>query len=148
MNKEVVTKLQKELRFYFEYGGYKTVTKENCVEIKCPHNYVDDITEMIVNKICDIKILEVKELHTEKPIVNWDNTVVDTCIVLVETTSQERKEKQMTIEKEEILEELKDMYEKLDNIQEKDACQKDEELMWEIGEAMGSIDNAIDVLEK
>ena len=50
--------------------------------------------------------------------------------------------------KKEILKKLKNMWEELDNIQETHTCQKDDELMWEIGEAMGSIDNAIDVLEK
>ena len=50
--------------------------------------------------------------------------------------------------KEQILKKLQNMWEELDNIQEQDIPQEDEELMWEIGEAMGSIDNAIDILNE
>lgn len=49
--------------------------------------------------------------------------------------------------KKEIKEKLQSLYEELDKIQEEDISQNDSELMWEIGEAMGSIDNAIDLLE-
>ena len=49
--------------------------------------------------------------------------------------------------KKEMLEVLKNMWNTFDDLQEEDIAQKDEELMWELGEAMGSIDNAIDILE-
>lgn len=49
--------------------------------------------------------------------------------------------------KKEIKEKLQSLYEELDKIQEEDIAQDNSELMWEIGEAMGSIDNAIDLLE-
>lgn len=42
---------------------------------------------------------------------------------------------------------LEKMWDELDVIQETDVAQNNEELMWEIGEAMGSIDNAIDILD-
>lgn len=49
--------------------------------------------------------------------------------------------------KEEIIKKLNEMYEELDKIQEQEISQNNKELMWEIGEAMGYIDNAIDILE-
>lgn len=49
--------------------------------------------------------------------------------------------------KKEMLEVLKNMWNTFDDLQEEDIAQKDEELMCELGEAMGSIDNAIDILE-
>lgn len=49
--------------------------------------------------------------------------------------------------KEEIIEKLKKLWEELDNIQEQDIVQENGQAMWEVGEAMGAIDNAIDELE-
>lgn len=43
---------------------------------------------------------------------------------------------------------LKQMHETLDNIQEIWSVQSSQELMNELGEAMGHIDNAIDVIKK
>jgi hypothetical protein len=50
--------------------------------------------------------------------------------------------------KPEIRQKLEKLYEELDELQETEVAQNDEELMWEIGEAMGSVDNAIDILDK
>ena len=50
--------------------------------------------------------------------------------------------------KPEIQKKLEKIYEELDELQETEVAQNDTELMWEIGEAMGSVDNAIDILDK
>lgn len=47
-----------------------------------------------------------------------------------------------------IVAKLKQMHETLDNIQEIWSVQSSQELMSELDEAMGHIDNAIDVIEK
>ena len=54
--------------------------------------------------------------------------------------------KKMT--KEEIQQTLEEIYSKLDVLQETELAQNDEEFIWEIGEAMGSVDNALTVLEE
>jgi hypothetical protein len=43
---------------------------------------------------------------------------------------------------------LDDILDLLDDIQETSVVQNNEELMWEVGEAMGSVNNALDVLEE
>ena len=43
---------------------------------------------------------------------------------------------------------LESIYDKLDNIQESDYVQTHGAMMFDIGEAMGSVDNALDDLEK
>lgn len=50
--------------------------------------------------------------------------------------------------RERIINELHKMYEKLDGFQETTFFQENEEYMYECGEAMGAIDNLIDLLEK
>ena len=50
--------------------------------------------------------------------------------------------------KEEIQQTLEEIYSKLDVLQETELAQNDEEFIWEIGEAMGSVDNALTVLEE
>ena len=47
-----------------------------------------------------------------------------------------------------ILAKLNQMYETLDNIQDIWSVQENQELMNELGETMGHIDNAIDVIKK
>ena len=47
-----------------------------------------------------------------------------------------------------ILAKLNQMYETLDNIQDIWSVQGNQELMNELGEAMGHIDNAIDIIKK
>ena len=42
---------------------------------------------------------------------------------------------------------IEQMLDDLDEIQELDQCQEDSELMWEIGEAIGSLNNALDIIE-
>ena len=42
---------------------------------------------------------------------------------------------------------IEQMLDDLDEIQELDQCQDDSELMWEIGEAIGSLNNALDIIE-
>lgn len=54
----------------------------------------------------------------------------------------------ISMTKPEIRQKLEKLYEELDELQETEVAQNDEELMWEIGEAMGSVDNAIDILDK
>ena len=49
--------------------------------------------------------------------------------------------------KKEIKQKLQSIWDELDKIQEEEISQNNSDLMWEIGEAMGSIDNAIDILE-
>ena len=49
--------------------------------------------------------------------------------------------------KKEIIETLNQIYKDLDKLQETDLAQADDEIMWELGEAMGSLDNAIDILK-
>ena len=46
-----------------------------------------------------------------------------------------------------VLKKLYEMIDELDEIQEMDFVQENEDLMWEIGEAFGSIQNAIDIIE-
>lgn len=43
---------------------------------------------------------------------------------------------------------LDDILDLLDDIQETSVAQNNEELMWEVGETMGSVNNALDVLEE
>jgi hypothetical protein len=43
---------------------------------------------------------------------------------------------------------LDDILDLLDDIQETSVAQNNEELMWEVGEAIGSVNNALDVLEE
>ena len=43
---------------------------------------------------------------------------------------------------------LDDILDLLDDIQETSVVQNNEELMWEVGEAIGSVNNALDVLEE
>ena len=50
--------------------------------------------------------------------------------------------------KEEMTVLLEEIYSKLDGLQETELAQHNEELIWEIGEAMGSVDNALTVLEE
>ena len=47
-----------------------------------------------------------------------------------------------------ILAKLNQMYETLDNIQELRQIQDNQELMNELGESMGHIDNAIDIIKE
>ena len=47
-----------------------------------------------------------------------------------------------------ILAKLNQMYETLDNIQDIWSVQENQELMNELGEAMGHIDNAIDIIKE
>lgn len=47
-----------------------------------------------------------------------------------------------------ILAKLSQMYETLDNIQDIWSVQGDQELMNELGETMGHIDNAIDIIKR
>ena len=47
-----------------------------------------------------------------------------------------------------ILAKLTQIYETLDNIQELRQIQDDQELMNELGESMGHIDNAIDIIKE
>lgn len=47
-----------------------------------------------------------------------------------------------------ILAKLNQMYETLDNIQELQQIQDSQELMNELGESMGHIDNAIDIIKE
>lgn len=47
----------------------------------------------------------------------------------------------------ELYQALEEMWATLDELQETDFAQNSEELMWEIGEAMGAIDNALDIIE-
>lgn len=49
--------------------------------------------------------------------------------------------------KKEIKEKLQSIWNELDKIQEEEISQDNSDLMWEIGEAMGSIDNALDILD-
>ena len=49
--------------------------------------------------------------------------------------------------KKEIKEKLQNMSKELDQIQEEEISQNNSELMWEIGEAIGSIDNVLDLLD-
>lgn len=49
--------------------------------------------------------------------------------------------------KKEIKEKLQSICNELDQIQEEEISQNNSELMWEIGEAIGSIDNALDLLD-
>lgn len=49
--------------------------------------------------------------------------------------------------KKEIKQKLQSIWDELDKIQEEEISQNNSDLMWEIGEAMGSIDNAIDILD-
>ena len=53
-----------------------------------------------------------------------------------------------TMTKLEIQQKLEKIYIELDELQETKLAQYDEELLWEIGEAMGSVDNALTVLEE
>lgn len=43
---------------------------------------------------------------------------------------------------------LDDILDLLDDIQETQVVQDKEDLMWEVGEAIGSVNNAIDILEE
>lgn len=43
---------------------------------------------------------------------------------------------------------LDDLLDLLDDIQETPVVQDKEDLMWEVGEAIGSVNNAIDILEE
>lgn len=52
------------------------------------------------------------------------------------------------LSKDMILDKLDEIWECLDTIQESTIAQGDSDLMWDIGEAMGSIANAIDDIEK
>lgn len=49
--------------------------------------------------------------------------------------------------KKRIIKELKNVWEKLDKIQDDPITQHNSDAMWEVGEAMGCISNAIDELE-
>lgn len=49
--------------------------------------------------------------------------------------------------KKEIKQKLQSMWDELDKIQEEEISQNNSDFMWEIGEAMGSIDNALDILD-
>lgn len=48
----------------------------------------------------------------------------------------------------ELLNEIDKMLERLDQIQELDIAQNDNELMWELGEAIGSLNNVRDIIEE
>jgi len=48
----------------------------------------------------------------------------------------------------EIKKKLEELYDVLDELQETSTAQTNSTLMWEIGEAMGHIDNAIDSIDK
>lgn len=48
----------------------------------------------------------------------------------------------------ELLNEIDKMLERLDQIQELDIAQNDDELMWELGEAIGSLNNVRDIIEE
>ena len=50
--------------------------------------------------------------------------------------------------KQEIIKKLEDIWKELDTLQETKEAQNNDELMWELGEAMGSVDNALSVLEE
>ena len=50
----------------------------------------------------------------------------------------------MTKAETKIKKKLEELYEALDDLQETSTAQTNGDLMWEIGEAMGHIDNAID----
>ena len=52
------------------------------------------------------------------------------------------------LNKLEIQQKLEKIYVELDELQETELAQHNEELIWEIGEAMGSVDNALTVLEE
>lgn len=43
---------------------------------------------------------------------------------------------------------LEDLWTTLDSVQDHPKIQSRDDLMWEIGEAMGAIDNAIDIVEE